>query len=145
MDNKSAIPYLAGFFDGEGCVYIIRANVSYGVRYSLEISFTNSWTEPLVLAQSLFGGSITESKDARGNKVTHRLRLRGNQAVKALEALLPFLIVKKERARLGVEFQAKLAGKSRSTRLPVDQCEAYRTAIQSQNDKVWNRNRSSVA
>ena len=51
MNERDALIYLAGFFDGEGCAYIIRAKRPYGLSYSLEINFANSGLAPFVGAQ----------------------------------------------------------------------------------------------
>lgn len=142
MNQETTLAYLAGFFDGEGCVYIIRARRGQRVRFGLEVSFTNAAIEPLELAQSLFGGQISESKDGRsGSKVTHRLRIRSNQASAALTQMLPFLRVKKRRAELGIEFQTnfRAVGGTSARRLSDEECEQYKAAVTSMNDKVWNR------
>jgi hypothetical protein len=109
--------YLAGFFDGEGCVYILRGYRSNGNPfYSLEISLTSSDIKPLQEAQALFGGKISTAKGVKAsNKDIFRLRLRSNQAASALRAMLPFLIVKAERAEIALEFQEKLSA-PRTTR-----------------------------
>lgn len=68
MHAETRLAYLAGFFDGEGCVYILRRRGKTSVGYDLEASFTSSDIEPLALAQREFGGTVTESKDVRGGK-----------------------------------------------------------------------------
>jgi hypothetical protein len=86
MNAEQRLAYLAGFFDGEGCVYILRCRRPRGYNYYyLEVSISNSMPEPLYLAQSLFGGTITVFQDARkGHKVVHRLRLRDSIAFSVL-------------------------------------------------------------
>jgi hypothetical protein len=142
MEKFLSLAYLAGFFDGEGCVYILRSRKKTAVYFSLEISFTNVSIEPLKLAQELFAGQISESRDIRnGKKCVKRLRVRGNQALRALELMLPFLLVKKRRAEIAIEFQKIMSSpnKSRIRNLTVEECEKYKFAITSLNDKVWNK------
>ncbi len=140
MDNILNLAYLAGFFDGEGCVYILKANAKHGVAFSLEISFTNADKEPLELARSLFGGKVSRSSDSRPkSKPSYRLRIRSNQALSALTQLLPYLRVKRKRAELGVEFQKQLSNRKGGKRnISIEECERYKTSITSMNDKVWN-------
>ena len=63
MDKNVLLAYLAGFFDGEGCVYILRGKGKTGLlSYNLEISFTNSNLVPLELARDVFGGTLSLAK-----------------------------------------------------------------------------------
>lgn len=132
------IAYLAGFFDGEGCIYILKAKKAWGFAYDLEISFTNSDPEPLLLAQAAFGGTISVSKDTReGRKNVSRLRLRSRKASNALREMLPYLRTKKARAVMAIDFQdARAAGRRTWA---VEDIERVRDAITAQNDKIWNR------
>jgi hypothetical protein len=137
------VAYLAGFFDGEGCVYILRQRRRNkvgdpAVYYCLEISFTNSHMAPLDLAMSMFGGRISESKDPRpGTKRVHRLRIRSRQALAALTEMRPFLRVKLQHADIAVTFQTAL-----SSGLMTDHdAERMKAAITVINDKAWNAGR----
>ena len=144
-DKDATLAYLAGFFDGEGCVYILRGKGRTGSpEYNLEISFSNSDLAPLELARSIFGGKLSLSKDVRpGKKTSNRLRLRGNQAADALRLILPFLIVKKTRAEMAVQFQtiksSRRGGQGRA--LSIERAEQFKAGISALNDKVWNANR----
>lgn len=132
------LAYLAGFFDGEGCVYINRnkPNRWRGMGYHLEISFTNGDPAPLLLAQEMFGGQVTTTNDGRaGHKTIHRLRVRCLKAKTALEAMLPYLRVKGERALKAIEFQSRKSARS----ISLEEMEGYRLFIRERNDKVWNR------
>lgn len=134
------LAYLAGFFDGEGSVYINRAkpNQSRGTAYHLEISFTNCDRQPLELAMQLFGGKLSSTNDSRPNsKPVYRVRIRSRKASAALAAMLPYLRVKRERADLAIRFQSgRVSGHITWSN---DEMEDFRLAIQSQNDKVPNR------
>lgn len=142
--NDLTLAYLAGFFDGEGSVYIIRHRRKNGRpdQYSLEISFTGSDATPLELAKSVFGGQITVCVDKRGkNKPVSRLRIRSKQAASALTAMLPFMMVKGERAAIGIEFQGLLSGpmsNRRKSNISIELSEQYKAKITAMNDAVWN-------
>jgi hypothetical protein len=141
IPSTTLLAYLAGFFDGEGCIYILKAKHGNSIHYGLEMSYTNSEIEPLQLAQSIFGGQISSLNETRpGRKSVHRLRIRSNQAANALMLLLPYLVVKRERAEIALEFQRKFQGNKGSSRgLTIEECERYKVAITSRNDKVWNQ------
>ena len=57
--TKEELIYIAGFFDGDGCVS------TSGRR--LRVSITNTVRDPLVLVHRFFGGSINEHQ-RRGNR-----------------------------------------------------------------------------
>ncbi len=145
MIEPTMLAYLAGFFDGEGCIYILKAKHGDAVHYGLEISYTNSEIEPLQLAQSIFGGQISSLNEMRPRyKSVHRLRIRSNQAATALSVLLPYLVIKRKRAEIALEFQEKLRGTGNVRHLSIEECEQYKMAITARNDKVWNNQTKSV-
>lgn len=92
-DNRRLIvSYLAGFFDGEGCVAARRR----GKSVDLALEATQLDPAPLFLFQAEFGGSV---KRCGGS--AWRWRLHGREAILVvLQALDPFLVVKKEQAAL---------------------------------------------
>ena len=139
MGDTGQLAYLAGFFDGERCVYIPRARKTGWISYRLEIRFTNCELAPLLLAQVTFGSQISASKPPDPERArVHRLTIRSSQAAAALRAMLPFLLIKRRRAELAVEFQERLSERPGTRRLPADACEEYKTAITQMNDKIWN-------
>jgi hypothetical protein len=111
MRNEAAedeLAYLAGFFDGEGCISISRSQRRGGPQnLTLTLYITNHNATPLKLAQKIFGGSIL----TRLPKVAHRRRLvsyvlclHGFRAGEFLSATLPWLTVKREQAEAAILF-----------------------------------------
>lgn len=93
--------YLAGFFDGEGCVMTRRQANGY---WELRLSVGQIDPAPLYLLQGRFGGGIyRKSRGLLGRQVWAWVTT-GNQAAKALEALAPHLIVKRDQVLLALEF-----------------------------------------
>jgi hypothetical protein len=93
--------YLAGFFDGEGCVMTRRGSGGY---WELRLSVGQIDPAPLYLLQGRFGGGIyRKSKGLLGRQVWAWV-ITGDKAAKALEALAPHLIVKRDQALLALEF-----------------------------------------
>lgn len=98
--------YLAGFFDGEGCVGIYRSSSRGGFRLLVQIT-QNVSPSSIVLfqqVQQIWGGSISTSVSANG---TEKLgyQVGSDKAVKFLSDLLPYLREKREQAEVAIEWQ----------------------------------------
>src|ERR1700746_22624 len=90
--------YLAGFFDGEGCVSTNgRSSGGY-----LTTTIANSLLPVLESIQEQFGGSISQRPSG-----SYTLTLSTRKARTFLEHILPFLIIKEEVARVGIELQSR--------------------------------------
>ena len=125
VPKKEFYAYLAGYFDGEGSVYIYknddarykdkeymqgRGNV--GIKYGLRWKLTNTNLESLEYVKARIGGSIDFYHDTRRNednpKNQYTLNLYADKAMKVLQKTLPYLIIKREVALEGVKFQLHL-------------------------------------
>ena len=97
------ICWAAGFFDGEGCISIVKDKGNK--HYFLTLAVSQVEMTSLQIFQALFGGNITTrhapSDKTRRNCSHWRLSSQGARIV--LEFLLPFLIVKKRQAELAIE------------------------------------------
>lgn len=112
MTTRDKLAYLGGFIDGEGTIWITKSNWrnlyfektgSKSGNYSAKVAAKQVKPEPLQLAQSVFGGSLWQEKKNYGHFTKKRLwvwSIQNRVAVKALNFLLPFLIIKKEQAKL---------------------------------------------
>lgn len=99
------LEYLAGFFDGEGCVNITTRGKSKQV--ALRVMIVN--TDPTILQeiQQVYGGFLSKPRiNKRGWKAFRQLTFVGDSAVGLLSTLLPFLRIKKRQAELAIEFWA---------------------------------------
>jgi hypothetical protein len=101
------LAYLAGFFDGEGCITIARiGKISYVLLVT--ISQRKDCSKVLELFKNRFGGSIVTQKVTKyvthDSNDVHRYNLTGKAAADLLEVLLPLLIVKKAQAKMGIAF-----------------------------------------
>ena len=97
-DRQARVIYAAGFFDGEGHVSISTASH----RGILKIGAGQKNREPLDLLLSLFGGTVY-GPDPKG--MYRWTNVTSDKAMRALKELLPYLRVKREQARIGIEFQ----------------------------------------
>lgn len=100
--------YIAGLFDGEGCVWISKSTrkTHKCYDYTLRACIANQNTQVLELVKERFGGYINKS-----NKWCSQLVFAGNIAKPFLEAVLPFAVIKKEQVIVGLDF---LNGKLRN-------------------------------
>lgn len=109
------IAYLAGIFDGEGMVSISRKQ--RGVRqndcYQLWIEVSNSSKCLMDWIVGHFGGYLIAQPKPTGNAHWKWVR-RNIKAQGILEALLPFLTVKLDQARVGIEFQIRQSSEKKT-------------------------------
>lgn len=101
MDDK-VLAYLAGFFDGEGHVSIMVHAASQRLR----VGVANTDVRPLCLFKETLSGNICAPKRRKEHyKQPYEWYASSQDAMKAMSALLPFLIVKRELAETGIAFE----------------------------------------
>lgn len=98
--------YVAGFFDGEGCV---RINKGIRDNYTLTISITNSNFDILKLYEKRYGGKIRPHPKNKSLKEGHKdiwlWEAMNNDSLKIIREVYQFTLVKKEQIKLAIEFQ----------------------------------------
>jgi len=101
--RRNILSYLAGFFDGEGCVGIYpHRNSQTGKQYyELTITVTQKDRTILNLFQAHFGGNIVRT----GKPNIRRWYLSGPSGAIFLTEILPYLMVKAGQAKIALEFQ----------------------------------------
>lgn len=108
--EKVSLIYLAGLFDGDGCICIGKhknVNCISGYQYALSASISTSNKTIPYLFKSRFGGFVskTKEKNKKLKYYLYRWEISSIQAYTFIEKILPHLIEKKEQAKLGMEFQ----------------------------------------
>ena len=104
MTKRHDISYMAGIIDGEGCISINYARKSG--EYRMRISITNTDRILLDWVQERYGGYIYERK----KQMPHYKRkyewciFAHRPQRKFIEALAETLIIKRDRALIGLEF-----------------------------------------
>ena len=112
--------YLAGFFDGEGCVGIYERSVANSGQgavnpyCSLTVCISNTNHEVLAHIQKTCGGIITNGsqdwypplKGGGLRKTLWRWSAQSREGAHLLKAMLPYLIVKREQALVALEYYA---------------------------------------
>ncbi len=98
--TKEELFYIAGFFDGEGCVNLqMNESKKYG---ELTVCISNNHCGILRYIQSIFNGRI---HNTRSYGYTPEWRCESKKAVFFLESVLPYLRIKRRQAELAIEFQ----------------------------------------
>jgi hypothetical protein len=100
--------YLAGIFDGEGCVTIcmMGGKARRQPMHALNCIVAMTCREIPYLLQDRFGGNVLAEKVRGANRQpSWRWRTHGWHAVDFLRDVLPYLRVKRKQAELAIEFQ----------------------------------------
>lgn len=98
--------WAAGFFDGEGSVYL----KPYKRRHMPRIGASNNVREPIDRLAVLFGGSVwlRGAQDGKRRGIW-TWELNGAKRVRpALEAMLPYLLVKREQAEVMLAYVSEI-------------------------------------
>lgn len=95
--------YIAGLFDGEGCVHIARTKRGYGIYYYIHVSIANSDKNVLELVQQQFGGRIS-ANIAQTNWPVWKWEAQVDQALPFLQTITPLTIIKRDQMELALEF-----------------------------------------
>lgn len=96
------IAYIAGFFDGEGCIRIKRASQG-GNSYYIWVSITNSNKGILDMVASIFGGNVRQAERSTNKTIYHYL-ITSSEAIDMLKVLKSFLREKLRQAELAIFF-----------------------------------------
>jgi len=125
--TETIVAYIAGFFDGEGSIFISKGTH----QYFLCVNISNTNLSILEDINKITGlGSVSESHDARKNSSKlFRIRFYCNEAKAFLEQVYPFLRIKKAQAELAIEFQSKM--KNGKLTMRIGEKEDYKRKISS--------------
>lgn len=105
-------PYIAGFFDAEGCVWLGKGNTSIILRAQF------AQKDPTIL-EAVRAHQQLEARVCHG-----KLNFNGQHAVQILTAMQPFLIVKDYEAALGLQLYSQ-----RSTETVTTLCIEWKNRI----------------
>lgn len=108
-------PYVAGFFDGEGSIGIYpkkssykgRAYVTYYLRTQLVQKRSTESDLLLDMLIDKFGGGGSLIPCGEAKKAAWNWQLSSDKACDFLEKIYPCLLIKKEQARIAMDWQRK--------------------------------------
>jgi len=101
VSRETDSAYIAGFFDGEGCVGVHTD--SRNMKPYLMIRANNTDRVNLQFLADKIGGHVQKNPRSARRKPIYLWLACGVEAAMILSRLLPYLIDKKERAELGIE------------------------------------------
>ncbi len=104
---RTELAYLAGFFDGEGCISIACSKSQNGHRHELVIHIVSTDWSACEAFRKALGGAIYETKPRAAKRRTQwRWCLQGSSVPDALQRLYPFLRLERKRqaAKIAMEF-----------------------------------------
>lgn len=126
--RRLSAEYIAGFFDGEGCIYVGR-NSRQRPTYTLEVSIVNTDRRPLDQLYARFGGCL----QVRQGGQQYHWRITGQRAQQFLNWIRPHAVIKDQQIRLALEFMAARERSSRWRPLTPETLavrEGFRLALQ---------------
>ena len=107
---KLGTEYLAGLFDGEGCIHIAKVlhNVTKRPSYGVRAIICLTQQEPIRIIAEQFGVSYCRLSRNKANpkwRDAYQVQITGEAARKFLLSVMPFLLIKREEAVLAVMLQ----------------------------------------
>lgn len=103
MKKNKDLEYLAGFFDGEGCINLQKTN-KLSKTYRMRVFVAQLDTRPLYKFKEIFNDGFIYKWVNNAGHIQYQWEIHGKKSVNVLKALLPYLIVKKEQAKLAVKW-----------------------------------------
>ena len=108
--REAVLAYTAAFLDGEGSVGIHLASRPKGrgtQGYVLRVGLYNTDPRPLRAMHSIWGGSLQYCNPRKARRLpSWTWALSATKAASFLADVVPFLIIKRDRALLALEFQS---------------------------------------
>lgn len=107
--SREFLAWCAGFFDGEGSISTAKDRATG--KISLRVHVTQVDPTPLLRLQGRFEGHISIHRRANGShQQTWAWSASNGRAIRFLELVLPFLVVKSKLAELAVSFPVSQMG-----------------------------------
>lgn len=106
MPNKAKCIYLAGILDGEGCITVSAGKRKTCVNYNPLICVQNTSKQLIDWLQLTFGGQVYLSKkETAKTRTAWMWRITKKRNIESLLlSVLPYLLVKKNQAKLLLNF-----------------------------------------
>ena len=99
--------YLAGLFDGEGCVSIVKGQCRGNPAWALQMVVSNNLPAVLYKYRDITGAGFIHNRAGAGNRATnYSWRMSQTAAGGVLEQIQPYLEAKGDQVRIALEFLA---------------------------------------
>ena len=132
--SRTEKAYIAGLFDGDGCVCIgLLKPLRYALNHYLIVGITNKDLSIMKWLKRKLHGGIVSHKEY-GKNDWYVWRLKSSLALELLQQIYPYLKIKKKRAKLAIEFQLTKQHITKSNRLKeLRKRDKYRIKISNLN------------
>lgn len=104
MVEPTTLAYIAGMIDGDGYISIVRSVRAGKEYYGAQVGIAGTRPEPHQLASSIWGGTVSRYEPANPNhRAQYQWSRQGAIAAKVIEAIEPYLLIKRDHALLALE------------------------------------------
>ena len=149
------IRYIAGLFDGDGCIFLNRAmptekTIARGEvspKYQLMCSLANIYKPVVLKFQAKFGGLVVPRNAQNPRQRTAWYwAVTARRSVNFLEKISPYLFIKKEQAKIALDYHRTcirdvyIGGKGGNPPLSIDEIamrERYFLMLQMAKRREW--------
>jgi len=109
ITKKEWTKYIAGFFDAEGCIHITKKIRDKKEYYCLAVTLVNTYKPIIEKIAVYYEKPIYIKKDKRNKKykTLYLVNFINRQAKRVLKDILPYLIIKKKKAEIAMEFPSR--------------------------------------
>lgn len=141
--------YLAGIIDGEASVGIQKSNKLRNPQYVGQITIYNTSMDLMDwIAIRLGNRRVSTSRLYEGQNVPcHQIRITGRRVVAILRAMLPYLIVKRQRALRVLELYGegdwKFGGRGRGITLPMEEIQRRDLLYRAHQASITRRDKAA--
>jgi len=110
--NEVILAYAAGFFDGEGCVQIVKwySKKNHRHYHRLDVNIGQKDMRPLIWLKSNFNGRIQQNPKPTGQPFAFWI-LTDKNAEEFLKLIRPYLILKGEQVDVALAYRATVKPK----------------------------------
>lgn len=135
----SDLMYLAGIFDGEGCITLGKTK-NYTETYHLNVNITNTNKDLIDWVLFIVGKGGISRKPRKANwKQCYAWKINGELAVKFIKKIYPYLKVKKLQADVAIRYGETIRMKEKRIRLTDEERDLRRNMFLELR-KINNRN-----
>lgn len=130
MELIMDVRYVAGIIDGEGSLYIHKQRRRNHIRYEVRAQVANTNHELLKLLKSEYYGSIYPYKLKERHRKAYLWATTNKNALHLINDVYPFLIIKREVAKLILSFPKVQSGKRMTPDVRQKRIEIYKVVKQ---------------
>jgi len=137
IPEREKIAYIAGIFDGEGCISTVSYYTATNIhRWGFHLEITNTCEQVIRYIHGVLNcGTVSsqERKDKPNWNVAWRFQLSAvNDLLPLLQSIHPYLIIKRERVEEVIRELEELKARKDSEKRPRGHV--------SEKQKIWSRN-----